>query len=264
MVNAVKSAGAKAATELEVIEFPGAAKGAVRRALTTAMQDGAAIAVRHASQELAMAQNRVAATRKATFAPLDNETLLRDVLPYIEGRAYTGTGMLVTDAENIARSAVLNGIKAGSDLETISNDVYAQLSRAGFLSAEDLAEVTGLDEAALAEMMGDAELTLGRVRTAVRTNVFDAFNEARFDYFTDPSLNGFVEALEYSAILDDNTTDICEELDGSTYPADSDFWSQYTPPNHFNCRSILIPLVQGDTWTESDAPSVEPQAGFGG
>jgi len=94
--------------------------------------------------------------------------------------------------------------------------------------------------------------------------VFDAFNEARFDYFTDPSLNGYVEALEYSAVLDDNTTELCESLDGETWPADSSIWDTYTPPNHFNCRSILIPLVTGDVWSESDGPKLDPANGFGG
>jgi len=40
-------------------------------------------------------------------------------------------------------------------------------------------------------------------------------------------------------------------------------WSTFRPPNHFNCRSILVPVTQRDTWTQSDQPTVQPQKGFG-
>jgi SPP1 gp7 family putative phage head morphogenesis protein len=109
----------------------------------------------------------------------------------------------------------------------------------------------------------DVENPTARLETIVRTNTFEAINEARYAYFTDPALGGFVEALEYSAILDSRTTEICEELDGHVHPADDDFWSTYAPPNHFNCRSLLIPVTQLDTWTESeDDVSTAPAKGF--
>lgn len=194
----------------------------------------------------------------------DNELLLADALRHIEGRAYLATGSMVSDAETIVRNAVSRGVSAGRALDDIANDIYVQLGMAGFLTKGDILEATGLDAQALDELLGEGspELAMARLNTAVRTNVFDAFNEARYDYFTDPALDGFVEAFEYSAILDDNTTDICSELDGSQYRADSPVWDEYTPPNHFNCRSVLIPIVVGDDWEEDDPPAVQPQAGF--
>ena len=102
-----------------------------------------------------------------------------------------------------------------------------------------------------------------RISTAIRTTSFEAINEARYDFFSDPALDGFVEALEYSAILDDRTTDICSQLNGETYGIDSEVWSTFRPPNHFNCRSILIPVTIRDTWSASEDPTVNPQKGFG-
>lgn len=194
----------------------------------------------------------------------NNDQLLQDAMRHIEGRAYLATGSVVADAEAIVRNAVSRGISAGRSIEDISRDAYVQLARNGFLTSGDLMEATGLGAAEVTELLGDSEaMQAARLDTIVRTNVFDAFNEARFDYFTDESLGGFVQAFEYSAILDENTTEICEELDGSTWKADNPVWDTHTPPNHYNCRSVLIPVVVGDDFEESDPPTVEPQKGFG-
>ena len=87
------------------------------------------------------------------------------------------------------------------------------------------------------------------------------------------SLDGFVEALEYSAILDSRTTRIYQHLDDRVYQMDSAVWNKYRPPNHFNCRSILVPVTIIDTDVEgkdtlpgsrfSKNPTIEPQKGFG-
>jgi SPP1 gp7 family putative phage head morphogenesis protein len=106
--------------------------------------------------------------------------------------------------------------------------------------------------------------------TVARTNLFAAMNEARYAEFTDPALGDFVVALRYSAVLDEHTTDICTALHEHVYRTGNPLWDDYRPPNHFNCRSVLVPITQLDmedgAWDgeESDTPSVEPQEGFGG
>lgn len=101
-----------------------------------------------------------------------------------------------------------------------------------------------------------------RLENIARTNISDAVNQGRMALFQDPALKGFVRAYEYSAILDDRTTEICEQLHGRVQ---SD-WGEYTPPNHYQCRSLLIPITEVDTsWDgKQDAiPSgVKPQKGF--
>jgi uncharacterized protein with gpF-like domain len=52
-------------------------------------------------------------------------------------------------------------------------------------------------------------------------------------------------------------------MDGKVYPVGSPVWDQYTPPNHFNCRSLLVAVTIEDNWRESDAPDVDPAEGFG-
>jgi len=101
--------------------------------------------------------------------------------------------------------------------------------------------------------------------TIARTAYTDAFNQARLAVFTDPDLGDFVEAFQYSAIIDAVTTTFCARANGAIYPKEHPFWRTATPPNHFNCRSLLVPVTVLDEWTES-APlpdSVKPQKGFG-
>jgi SPP1 gp7 family putative phage head morphogenesis protein len=99
-----------------------------------------------------------------------------------------------------------------------------------------------------------------RIENIVRTETGKAINMGRQALFSDPQLKGFVQAYEYSAILDDSTTDICEHLNGKIL---RDF-GHYMPPNHYQCRSLLIPVTQLDEWSgkESPSPRKEPMAGF--
>jgi len=48
--------------------------------------------------------------------------------------------------------------------------------------------------------------------------------------------------LQYDAVIDGRTSEICRPLDGITLPVDDIFWKQYSPLNHFNCRCQLIRL----------------------
>ena len=56
----------------------------------------------------------------------------------------------------------------------------------------------------------------------------------------------------FVAVDDDATTELCSELDGSTFdPEDPDF-KKYTPPLHFNCRSFM----QVNTSETRDNPEI--------
>lgn len=46
--------------------------------------------------------------------------------------------------------------------------------------------------------------------------------------------------LQYSAVIDKNTSDICKPLDGVCLPVGDKFWINNTPLNHFNCRCTVI------------------------
>lgn len=46
--------------------------------------------------------------------------------------------------------------------------------------------------------------------------------------------------LEYSAVMDPNTSEICAPLDGIIAPVDDPIWDKITPTNHWNCRCLLL------------------------
>jgi SPP1 gp7 family putative phage head morphogenesis protein len=63
--------------------------------------------------------------------------------------------------------------------------------------------------------------------------------------------------LEFDAVMDRRTTELCSSLNGVVKPVDDKFWSKYYPPNHFNCRSDVRPHLEGRTET-ADSNIVYP------
>lgn len=51
--------------------------------------------------------------------------------------------------------------------------------------------------------------------------------------------------LQFDAVIDNRTTEICRPLDGTILPVDHPFWRRFYPPNHYNCRSTVRQLRSG-------------------
>jgi SPP1 gp7 family putative phage head morphogenesis protein len=104
-----------------------------------------------------------------------------------------------------------------------------------------------------------------RLETVVRTQFNDAYNQGRLSMMQDEDVKDMIEAYQYSAINDDRITNICAELDQKIYKVNNPIWASILPPNHFNCRSIIIPVFKGE-WDgkESEPPTVSLEPGFGG
>lgn len=164
---------------------------------------------------------------------------------YFKNKTFSTTQKLSVDAANVIKNILYNGIKYSKDFDVIEDEIYTALENEGYID-------------------GDNDIPAHRLQTMIRTSYFESMNEARYDYFNDPELGDFIEAFTYSAILDKRTTAICETLNGRTYPKGSAEWDKYRPPNHSNCRSVLVPVTVLDTWKESKKvpKGVEPQKGF--
>jgi len=246
------------------IDFNPRQKTKVRKSMDTVLNAAWALGTQHSKTELASA-------RQERFQ-INMGRIDEDAAAFLKVNGFRMFGNLSDDMKVIVQNILVNGVKFSWTSKEITNKIYDELTREGFVSVASNSEATGRSITALTEQLDDA-VSLHRIKTAVRTNVFEAINEARFSTFTDPELDGFVEALEYSAILDSRTTRICRHLDDRLYPADSDIWNKYRPPNHFNCRSILVPVTVIDTDVEgkdlaagsrfSKPPSISPQSGFG-
>lgn len=247
-------------TDVASVEFSGNDKGKLkdlyRRSLASAWTLGGSLA-----------RNELERARGQRFVQMRD---LRDTAAeYFEVNGFRMAGNVSDGVRALIQQELQNSIKFGRTAQATREVIWDRLVQRGFVTRESVREVE-TDPAvirALNDLWGVSEpQTAAYLDTLARTNLFEAMNEARFAEFTDPALGDFVVAMEYSAILDDRTTDICEALNGKTFAADSPEWDRIRPPNHFNCRSVLIPVTQIDGWdgVESPAPSVQPQAGFGG
>ena len=168
---------------------------------------------------------------------------------YLDARAFELSGDLTDEVKSNAKQIIIDGIKSERTIKTMVGELELLLKPL----------LGGVDDQGRKINIG------ARLETIVRTNLTDAFNQSRLAVFTDPDMGGFVEALEYSAILDSRTTDFCRGADGKIYAIDDPFWNFATPPNHFNCRSIQIPVTAVDTWTQSQPlpDTLRPATGFG-
>lgn len=100
-------------------------------------------------------------------------------------------------------------------------------------------------------------------QTIARTESGKYYNAGRLARWLDPEQNGFVEALQYDAILDRRTTEICRHLDGRIISIeDSATIAEMTPPNHFQCRSTWLPVTKYEEWEDNFDRSVKPEKGF--
>lgn len=224
-----------------------------------------------ASNELdrARGERTSLAARKVKLAALRD-----NAAGYFDAQSFRMAGDASDQAKKIIQQELQNGIKQGKSLTDVRVAIWDRLVVKGLTKRQFILgiETNTAVNAALDELWVDTvDDVAAYLDTLVRTNTFEALNEARFAEFTDPEVSDFVEALQYAAVLDSSTTEICTDLgtggtngEGVIYKADSDLWDQFRPPNHFNCRSVLIPVTTIDGWDgqESDPPSVEPQEGF--
>jgi SPP1 gp7 family putative phage head morphogenesis protein len=104
----------------------------------------------------------------------------------------------------------------------------------------------------LAAELEDDFRRFGQVRTKIiaRTESNKAFNWGRRYRFDQSKA---IAGYRYSAILDERTTEICQALHGHSWAITDPALDQHTPPNHFMCRSVIVPISKYVTW-EFDPP----------
>lgn len=78
-----------------------------------------------------------------------------------------------------------------------------------------------------------------------RTKSTEVMNMARVAEF---EASGAVSGYQYSAILDDRTSPVCRGLHGKFFASGT----QPTPPMHFNCRSVLVPILIFEEFTPTE------------
>lgn len=152
----------------------------------------------------------------------------------------------------------------------------AVLSRAQILLQEVIELEGNVDDYerllgdALVQYTGDTSIGVAgepikpwHTRNVFRTNGSTFYNQGRDIWELTPVIEGW----EVSSVMDDRTTEVCEMINGLQFPKTHSFWDTYTPPNHFQCRTVKIPIVIGEPIDLAQSvkdfrPSIQPQAGF--
>jgi len=165
--------------------------------------------------------------------------------------------------DGISLEAAENYINAESFMNTkdLTDDEREMVHRVMVEGIKDEKSITQIIEK-LDQQIG-AKFDTARWETIARTNITNIFTQAQLATYTDPAVKDFVDGLEYSAILDNRTTVFCQTYHGRRFKINNPIWSTITPVNHFNCRSVLIPITILDEWKESRVvKSVQPAPEF--
>lgn len=204
-------------------------RSGVRDLLDAASARGQADARREVREARARVREYATAD-PAVFRPRNAAAWLRAKEVYV-------TDLLDAAVTRDVKGILVNGLKTG-ELGTVMADKIGTAFEA-YLGDPDV--------------LRDGEpLSPARLETIVRTNLTDAYNHGRMMTYTAPELLPFLNAIRYSAILDDRTTPVCRFLDGKLFTPEDPDLTDLLPPNHFNCRSIVVPVVVGEAIDQAD------------
>ena len=82
------------------------------------------------------------------------------------------------------------------------------------------------------------DVSFGQAKTLARTELSRVEVQSQVDKYKAAG----VEMVQFSAVMDDRTSEICQEMNGKIFPLDSLVVGENEPPLHPNCRSTVIPL----------------------
>ncbi len=142
------------------------------------------------------------------------------------------------EAEHRGKAFTLAGVESLRAVEKVQDSLFrAEYDGTGF--AEWLDQVDEIFEAHGITPMSEhrAELVYGN---AIRQSQMAA------RYAEEMSPEGMERAPYwlYDAVLDDDTSAFCRDMDGKVFRKDDPIWNYATPPNHHGCRSTPIELSE--------------------
>tara|TARA_R100001463_G_scaffold30089_3_gene68494 strand:+ start:318 stop:2537 length:2220 start_codon:yes stop_codon:yes gene_type:complete len=177
-----------------------------------------------------------------------------------------GSGTFELTARQGAIQTLPNGVtveKAFRGIAENQKDALTRHIRQGVFSGESTQEIARrmigkleFGQKALSsrqKALAGGELTIAanhQIRTIVRTSVNQVQNQASQAVYAANSK--VAPKYQYVATLDSRTSAVCRDLDGKTFA----YNRGPTPPQHFNCRSTTVPVV--------DYEGLSKQKGFEG
>ena len=146
-------------------------------------------------------------------------------------------GIATRQQEGLART-IRQGVFSGESTQQIASRMIGRLEFGQRGSVRQIAQAGG-------EM---TKLANHQIQTIVRTSVNQVQNQASQAVYAANSK--VAPKYEYVATLDSRTSPICKRLDGRKF----EYNKGPTPPQHFNCRSTTVPIV--------DYAGLKKQKGF--
>ena len=135
-------------------------------------------------------------------------------------------GIAADQAERFAQ-VVRNGLLTGEPTPAIAKRLIGNLQLGEAASVKQLAQKGG-------EL---TQATDNQVMTLVRTSVNQVANAASQQVYE--ANQDITKKYRYVATLDSRTSSICRALDGREF----EYGKGPTPPQHFNCRSTTVPVI---------------------
>ncbi len=167
---------------------------------------------------------------------MSEELLPDEFLEIIDAEAFKLVGDYSVNITNKMRNTTVQGIKNGVN----ERELLSQLKELGERETEKW------------------------LKTVIRTKSTEMFNRGRKSFWdTDEFAKQIIDAYQFSAILDDRTSDVCRFLDGKVYDK-GEFISNIVPPLHFNCRSLLVPITKFEEYEADKAPTLDSLKEKGG
>jgi len=227
-------------------------KGVLKK-LRQASRNGLGTAM---TTEVKLAQAEIPPSkRKREFSDKHNYADLMDTAKFLQLQSFSITGNISDDVNKKVQQILSNSIAYDWTLRDTIAKLGDDAGLAAVLPEFEVVTVNG------AEVIRYVNVP-ARIETIARTSTTTAFNQARQSYFTSEVFAGYVQAFEYNAIMDDSVSEICEYLNGKIQRN----WSTYLPPNHFNCRSLIVPVTVSDGWDGNEdniSANQQPNQGFG-
>ena len=136
-------------------------------------------------------------------------------------------GIATRQQESLARH-IRQGVFSGESTQEIARRMVGKLEFGTFpTSVKQISQAGG-------ELI---KLSTNQIQTIVRTSVNQVQNQASQAVYAANSK--VAPKYEYVATLDSRTSPICRRLDGRKF----EYNKGPTPPQHFNCRSTTVPVV---------------------
>ena len=135
-------------------------------------------------------------------------------------------GLAIAQAELFSKT-VRNGLLTGESTDKIARRLKGRLRFGQRGSVRQIAQAGGeLTSMSNRQVMAVVRTSVNQVANAASQQVYEANQDITSKY-------------RYTATLDSRTSPICRALDGQEF----EYGKGPTPPQHFNCRSTTVPVI---------------------